>query len=139
MRKNVWVPDELVATIREQMPDLNWSLVLRTGLEALLGCRHERAVCSQCAAPIDVPGERTAAVAQFYRESLWALEDLVCHGGTAEGACRVLQAQARRWALPTAGLPLPRPTRAERRAFDAARAANQRPASSPATITRRTA
>lgn len=115
MRVNVWLPDDLSETVKTRMPRVNVSQVLQEGLRSLLGCRHERAVCAACAEPVDVHAHGAAALERFYLDLFDGLAELVQHGGTAEGACRVAKDIGTRHQIPVAGKrPLPRPTRAER-------------------------
>lgn len=115
MRVNVWIPDELAGSVRARLPDLNVSAVLQDALRERLGCHHDRAVCAACALPVDVHAAGTVRLERFYCDVLDALVDLVAHGGTAEGAARVVKDVATRHQLPVAAKrPLPRPTRAER-------------------------
>ena len=116
-RVSVYVPDELEATVRERLPGVNRSEVLQRALRALLGCEHSAAVCADCGEPVSISGAEAAALDGFYSALLEALEEPVLRGATAEGAARVAKEVARRWRVPAAErLPLPRPTRAERRA-----------------------
>ena len=114
-RLNVYLPDELAELVRDRLPGVNVSQVLRGALSALLECHHVRAVCADCALPLDVHERIGEALTGFYRQALWDLHELVTRGGTAEGAARVLRSTAQRWPVPGADrIPLPRPTRAER-------------------------
>jgi len=54
------------------------------------------------------------AMEALWRDMLYALEQLVDQGGTAEGAARVLKGVAVRHNVPGAQNPLPRPSRATR-------------------------
>lgn len=54
------------------------------------------------------------AMEVLWKDMLWALEELVDRGGTAEGAARVLKQVAVRHAIPGAENPLPRPSRRTR-------------------------
>ena len=115
MRVNVWLPDQLVGTVRDRLPGLNISRVLQDALRERLGCRHERVVCADCALPFDVHGHTDAALDRFYLDVIDAVERLMVAGGTIEGAARVTREVALRWRLPSAAhRPLPRRTRAER-------------------------
>lgn len=118
VRVNVWLPDDLSETVKARMPGVNVSQVLQEGLRALLGCRHERAICAACAEPLDLHAHADAALERFYLDLFDGLAELVQRGGTAEGACRVAKDIGTRHQIGVASRrPLPRPTRAER--FDA--------------------
>lgn len=53
-------------------------------------------------------------LANFYRDILYALEDLVDQGGTAVGAARVIRRVAKEHGVPNARDTLPVPTRQTR-------------------------
>jgi hypothetical protein len=115
LRVNVYLPDDLAAAVKQQLPDLNVSQALQGRLRDLLGCPHGRAVCSDCAAPVDVETLASARLERFYADVMDDLLALVIRGGTAEGAARAIKAIGERYRLVTArNRPLPRPTRAER-------------------------
>lgn len=115
MRLNVYVPDELAATVKGRLPDLNVSAVLQAALRNALGCEHHELVCSTCASGFDRWGYRDEQLSAFYSAALWELDPLVRRGATAEGAARVLKDVAMRQQISAAvRLPLPRPSRAER-------------------------
>jgi hypothetical protein len=120
MRLNVYVPDDLAATVREQLPGLNVSATLQAALADRLECRHSMAVCADCAQPLDLDELTDARLSRFYVDLFTHLETLVDHGGTAEGAARVAKtvAEGHRVSM-AARLPLPRPTRARRAAIAA--------------------
>ena len=121
-RVSVYLPDELAATVREQLPGVNLSAALQGALSDLLGCRHDRAVCADCATPIDTRAATDAAMGRFYRDLLSALEDHMMRGGTGEGSARVAKAVAQRHQITAAErTPLPRPARARREAITNAR------------------
>ena len=116
-RVNVYVPDELDATVRSKLPDINVSQVLQRGLQAALECRHARLVCSECAFPVDHRELIDAALSKFFIDLLWALRNLVDRGGTAEGAARIAKQIAMQHQVSAAkNAPLPRPSRAQRHA-----------------------
>lgn len=132
VRVNVWVPDELLATIRERLPDLNVSRLLQDAMRGLLQCHHTELACATCAAEIDrwelVDGE----ISRFYREFLWRLEPLVMRVGTAEGAARIAKEVAQSFQLSAADAPLPRPSKANReRARDLEFEASERAMAQP--------
>src|SRR2546423_8100958 len=89
MRVNVWLPDELNATIKRELPDVNVSAVLQRSLAALLECRHDELACSACASPIDRRQLIDNALSAFYLDLHWKLCELVDRGGTAEAAARI--------------------------------------------------
>lgn len=121
MRVNVYLPDELAETISAQLPDVNYSKTLRTALVDLLGCRHDQAECSACAAPLDVNARIDDALGRFYRDLLSALEVHMLRGGTAEGSARIAKSVAERHRVSAAkGTALPRLSRARREAVRAA-------------------
>lgn len=115
-RVNLYVPDELLATVRDALPDLNASAVLQDGLRARLVCTHDELACRRCALPITRAAVSEPRIGEFWFDLWWALDGLIARGGTAEGAARVARDVGRRHQI-TAALraPLPRPTRAERR------------------------
>ena len=115
MRVNVFLPDDLAAAVRENLPGLNVSKTLQGALAALLGCQHGELACAACGTVIDraevVAGELDA----FYDELLRRLEPLVWKVGTAEGAARILRDVALLRGIGVAvRRPLPRPNRADR-------------------------
>jgi hypothetical protein len=117
MRVNVWIPDELAATVRRALPDLNLSATIQDALRERLVCQHERAVCGSCSAPIDPWSLADTRLDRFYLDAMDALEDLMRSGGTVEGSARVLKEIAGRHHVPIAATrPLPRLTRAARTA-----------------------
>lgn len=113
----MWLPDELAALARDQLPGVNLSAVLQAGLRALVDCDHDQVACCRCGAEVDVDDLVDTALSHFYRSALWELEPLVRQLGTAEGAARVLKSVAERHGVAAAAVPLPRPTRAEREAW----------------------
>ena len=117
-RMSVYVPDELDQAVREHLPGVNRSELLQRALRALLGCEHDAVVCADCGETVSIAETEADALDHFYRELLWALEEPVRAGATAEGAARVAKRVAERFSVRSAGLPLPRPTRAERAAND---------------------
>lgn len=117
-RLTVWIPDELVETMRQALPELNVSATLQEAIRALLACRHERAVCAACASPLDLFDIAARAVDSFYVDVSDRLEGLVRRSGTAEGAVRILAERAAAHEARSAPQrrPLIRPSRAEREA-----------------------
>lgn len=114
-RVNVWVPDELHATLRDELPELNVSKLLQDAIRSTLGCRHEQLACRRCAAPVDRYALLDEALGEFYRDLLWSLEPLVSRVGTAEGAARIAKDVALRFRISGADhIPLPRPSKANR-------------------------
>lgn len=111
-RLNVYLPDELEATMRATLPGLNVSAVLRAAIESVLDCPHEEWACVDCGSHVDRAAEQLGVVVGFYRDAMDRIEPLVFAGGTAEGAAAALQDAARARGITTG--PRPRPTRAER-------------------------
>lgn len=60
------------------------------------------------------PPDVAEELAHFYRDIMWALEDLVDRGGTAVGAARVVKRVAQYHHVSSASDPLPTPTRQTR-------------------------
>lgn len=115
-RMNVYLPDELDATVRAKLPDLNVSALLQRGLQAALECRHARMVCAECAMPVDQRQAIDDALCAFFIDLHWRLVELVDRGGTAEGAGRIAHDIATRHRLSCApNFAAPRPSRAARR------------------------
>lgn len=115
MRLNVYVPDELAASVKGRLPDLNVSALLQAALRDALGCDHAELVCSSCASGFDRRRYRDEQLSDFYSALLWALDPLARRGATVEGACRVVKDIGERHQISAASrLPLPRPSRAER-------------------------
>lgn len=111
------VPDDLVARVKEQLPDLNVSAVLQDALRGILDCGHEHLTCADCGEPVDGSVATGEELAAFWGELLWAWQPLVDRGGTAEGAARVGKEVAVRMGVPGAERkPIPRPPRSGRRA-----------------------
>lgn len=113
------LPDDLAASVREQLPDINVSAVLQDALRRMLEgeCPHNRLSCADCgsAVPRDQVGGEAAA--RFYRELLFELGPLVDQLGTAEGAARIAKRIAVELGVPGADrAPLPRPPRSAREA-----------------------
>ena len=118
-RVTVWVPDELEATVREDLPGVNWSAATQAGLRALLECRHEDLSCTACG--LAVSGRRIAvdAVTAAHRDLMLELRILVDRHGTLEGAARIAHRVAVAHGVADLGA-LPRSTRAAREAAKAA-------------------
>jgi hypothetical protein len=114
-RLNVWVPDELLAKMRAELPGLNVSKVFQDGVRALIGCKHTHLVCAECAQQLDLAAIVDTAKSAFYSQLRWELEALVNNDGTAEGAARVAKDVAVAHQITAAKLPLPRPGRAQRK------------------------
>jgi post-segregation antitoxin (ccd killing protein) len=116
-RLNVYLPDELAATVRATLPELNVSAVLQRGLQAALECRHHRMVCADCAAPVDHRELIDDALSSFFVDLYWKLHELVDKGGSAEGAARIAKEVGGRHRVAAAArMPLPRASRAQHRA-----------------------
>jgi hypothetical protein len=115
-RVTVYLPDAVLNQVREQLPGLNVSAVVRDALSGLLRCDHTTVVCPECSATLKRSELNTAAVRTFWCELAEGVEQLVWSGATAEGAAAVLWRTGREWDVTSAQGPLPRPTRAEREA-----------------------
>ncbi len=116
---NVWLPDELNDAVRAELPELNISNVLQEALRDRLGCRHDRAQCARCSAPLDPWSMANDRLDRFYLDLIDALGELMLRpSGTVEGACRVAKEIGVRAQIPAAARrPLPRPSRAMRTAL----------------------
>ena len=115
MRVNVYLPDELAATIRASVPELNLSRALQDALRGLLSCRHDQLECSACAAKVDRGSFIDRALSAFYWDLVDELHRLVDQGGTAEGAGRIAKDVAQRHQVSAArNAPLPRPPASRR-------------------------
>lgn len=115
-RTNVYIPDELAATVRAELPDLNLSQFVREALIGLLRCEHHELACAACSARISRREVVDGPLSAFWGELMDELELLALRGGTAEGAARVLRRVGQAHGASRADRrPLPRPTRAERR------------------------
>jgi hypothetical protein len=115
-RVTVWVPDELHATVRDELPELNWSAAMQRGLSASLECDHRELICRRCNHVADTELAAKQALGRFYGDALAALEPLIHRLGTAEGAARILQGVAAVYGIPGAErIPLPRPSKSQRR------------------------
>lgn len=115
-RINVWIPEQLDLELRRRIPGLNRSAIVQGALAAQLDCTHLALACSSCSTPVDHRRLIDEAQSALYLDQIWELHPLVTRGGTAEGAARVLKAVAERHRVSAAKSPLPRATRAERRA-----------------------
>lgn len=117
-RLNVYIPDELADTVRVKLPALNVSKLLQQALAAMLGCHHDALCCAACSTPVDRLELVDDALGRFYTDALFEISQLIdAHGGTAEGAARVVKSVAVTYGITrTWSAPLPRPTRATRRA-----------------------
>jgi len=119
---NLSVPGELLERVRAEQPGLNLSEVLRDALGALMrSCDHGELDCSTCGVTFDRRELLDQALAKFYGEALWRINELAAQAGTAEGAARVLRDVAEQFGVSNAHrLPLARPTkRARQAALDA--------------------
>ena len=113
-RVNVWVPDELHQAAKE-LPGVNWSAAMQTGLRGLLACDHEDLSCSACGHPTTAAAIRRDGLEAFYRQLLTELGVLVQAAGTVEGAARVARKVAVAHGIAgAASAPLPRLTRSRR-------------------------
>jgi hypothetical protein len=111
-RVTVYLPDELEAMVRAELPGLNVSATLRKTLESLLSCSHPRWRCVDCGSDVDQVAHDVHLVARFYGEVMIAVEPLVFRVGTAEGAAAAVHDVASAWGINVG--PRPRPTRRER-------------------------
>jgi hypothetical protein len=126
-RISVYLPDELVELVREQLPDVNVSRLVQEALSGRLACSHERVTCVRCTAAFDRTELDRIALAAFWLEVEAAVEPIVFMVGTAEGAAAAAWGVARAQGL-TVGTN-PRPTRAEREAAAERRWSQDREAS----------
>lgn len=110
----MYVPDELVAKVRADLPGLNVSRVVQAALTGLLSCEHDEWVCVECASHVDRVDHVRLEVRRFYADAMQRIEPLVWRCGTAEGAAGILHDAAQAWGFNPG--PRPRPTRAEREA-----------------------
>ena len=116
-RVTVYLPGELDAQVRENLPGVNISAVLQEALRQMLDCEHEHLRCADCGEAVDSSAAVGNALSKFWGELLWTWQPLVDRGGTAEGAARVGKEVAVRLGVPRAETqPLPRPTRRAREA-----------------------
>lgn len=117
-RVNVWLSEELMSTVRDRLPDVNFSRVLADGLRDRMACRHDELACVECGRVEQRAEIEDVRLGRFYADVVWELRTLADRGGTAEGAARVVKAIAERYRVSLASkLPLPRPTRAARHAY----------------------
>lgn len=113
MRRTVWIPDELDALARAELPGLNWSAALQHGVRALVACQHPNLTCSDCGASMTLSGVNNAALDRFFLAVVGALADRVDLPGY-EGAARIVINTARRHRIPVAAAyPMPRPGRSD--------------------------
>lgn len=101
-RVTVWVPDDLHARIRSELPDINLSRAMQGGLAAALECTHHQLRCERCASVVDVTLAQGAAVHDFLMDVWRELRPLVDRRGTAEGATRIIRNLALRRGIPGA-------------------------------------
>lgn len=123
MRVNVYVPDELMRSLQRARPGLNISAAVQSLFRDLISCGHEHgAVCSDCAAPIDLH-ELTQRSRRDLAWAVWLrLTDHVVAGGTPEGAARVVLDELGRHQVPDVDTwVLPRLSRSARAEREAAR------------------
>lgn len=114
-RVNIWLPDELAALVKDGLPGVNMSALLQAELRSRLVCEHDELACVRCGTHIERLGLVDEVLSAFYRQCISALEPLVNHRGTAEGAALILKRVAQRHQLSSAEIPLPRPPREVRR------------------------
>lgn len=116
-RVNVWIPDQLHAAVKRELPRLNMSAVVQGALALKLDCGHHELACADCDASIDRSRLRDEQLGAFFVDAMRAVGQLVTRDvGTAEGAARVLKDIGTRHQITAAkGYPLPRPSRARRK------------------------
>lgn len=120
-RVTLYLPDELAARIRHELPGLNISRALREALVERLACRHDELACPTCAAVMVRAELVDDALCAFYAQAWAQLGELAARAGTAEGAVAILRRVAEDFGLSkVARFPLVRSTvRARRAAQDA--------------------
>ena len=124
MRMNVYLPDDLGALVKDQLPDLNVSGLLQDALRGMLECGHELLRCDCCGEQVDPDAVAGAALEALYAELLWEWQALVDNRGTAVGAAQVAKRVAVRMGVPGAERrALPRPPRANEMHHDERRTA----------------
>jgi hypothetical protein len=117
-RVNLTLPDELDRLVRDRLPGVNLSAVLRDAIRPLLRCQHDELACTQCG---NIETRRSISDRQlslFFTDAMYELEPFAQRpGATAEGSARLLKDVAVRHQIPGAKVkPLPRPSRAARQA-----------------------
>ncbi len=116
-RMNVTLPDELATRVHRTLPGLNVSGVLQAALAERLDCEHDFLECEWCRMKFDRYELNGALLEAFYKDALWRMGELAYEAGTAEGACRIFKTVGTGWGIRAAhDAPLPRPSRAARRA-----------------------
>lgn len=123
-RVNVWLPQAIYDTLRQDLPDINVSGLLQKAIEGTLDCWHDQLECARCHAQVDHQYLLSLGVTRFYNDARHAIGELATRGGgTAEGAQRVLQDVAKLWHghglvhWDAAHAPLNRPSRSVREAI----------------------
>lgn len=111
-RVNLYLPDELAAAVRDQLPGVNLSALLQEQLRARLACSHELVACVRCTAQIEASELARGPLWAFWREIAAAVEPIVFRVGTATGTAAAAWGVARAHGIPVG--PNPRPTRSER-------------------------
>jgi len=91
-RFNLYVPDELAARVRSELPGLNLSAALQSTVEDLLQCTHRRGWrCLDCGSVIERSHVMRDEMTALYHAVIARVEPLVFRGATAQGACDVMQ------------------------------------------------
>src|SRR5574343_65091 len=101
MRRTVWIPDELDALARAELPGLNWSAALQHGVRALVACEHPNLGCSDCGATLNTAQLTTQSLDRFFLSVIGELSDRIDLPGY-EGAARIVINTARRHQIPVA-------------------------------------
>ena len=110
-RVTLWVPDELAAMVRSELPDANWSAALQSGLRAALECDHPRFGCSACGDQLERSDVTGPPLSRFFSAVMARLGHHVDQAGY-EGAARLVRTVAIDHGVPgVTTTPLPRPTR----------------------------
>lgn len=116
-RINIWIPDELHATAKRELPGLNLSALVQRALVAKLDCTHQAMVCRDCSSTIDRHELRDEWLGVLFVDIMRELNRLAVNIGTAEGAARVVLELGRQRQITAAkGYPLERPSRSRRKA-----------------------
>jgi cysteine synthase len=91
-RVNVWVPDVLLARLRETLPGVSMSELVQAAVTGVLSCAHTSAVaCAQCGAHVEIEAIRAEARAEMWRTIESRVRLLVGTHGTIVGAHKVIR------------------------------------------------
>lgn len=114
---SVWIPNELAATVKAQLPRVNVSRTLQEALQRLLGCEHHELVCGACSTAIPRVDVVAPPLAAFYADVMGVISVLSRRPGmTVEGVARAIREIGRNHGVAAADVtPLPALTDAERR------------------------